>query len=81
MSAAIQAQIAAHRERLAMLRAQRPYRDFSRKVVNLSAWKPSVLLTPADDTLNLLARAVGKQQQRRFSGAAITALGGFCDCA
>ena len=77
MSAAIQSEIAAHRERLAMLRAQRPYRDFSRKVVNLSAWKPSVLLAPADSTLNLLARAQARHADRRFSGAAITNFGGL----
>ena len=37
--------IQAHRDLLAQLRAQRKFRDYTRKVANISAWRPNPLLS------------------------------------
>ena len=37
--------IQAHRDLLAQLRAQRKFRDFTRTVANIAAWRPNPLLS------------------------------------
>ena len=43
-AAEVQAAIDAHKDRIAVLRAQRPFRDFARKVPNLAAFRANPLL-------------------------------------
>ena len=42
------AAIQAHRELLTQLRAQRKFRDYTRKVANIAAWRPNPLLSVGD---------------------------------
>lgn len=57
------AAIQAHRDLLAQLRAQRKFRDYTRKVVNISAWRPSPLLSVGE----VLEQRAAVVAPRRFA--------------
>ena len=55
--------IQAHRDLLAQLRAQRKFRDFTRKVANIAAWRPNPLLSVGE----VLEQRAAVVAPRRFA--------------
>ena len=82
MTTDVQKVIEAHRAMLKQLRAQRQFRDYSRKVINLSAVRPNPLLGRSSDPDPFLTERALKAEPRRFTGEPIslwTALNGQPD--